>query len=82
MASEKKINEEKIDEMYLALLHLTTYKDGGIARAWKGIDWDVSDRMFEKGWIYDPKGKAKSLALTEEGEKLSKELFWKIFGDE
>jgi len=32
-------DEKKIDEMVLALLYLTTYKDGPCMRAWKGQDW-------------------------------------------
>jgi hypothetical protein len=27
------------------------------------------DRLFEKGYILDPRGKAKSVVLTEEGER-------------
>lgn len=37
-------------------------------------------RLYEKGCISNPKGKAKSVVITEEGEKLSKELFAKHFG--
>ena len=35
--------------------------------------------MFEKGWISDPKGKAESVWLTDEGARLSEELFQKYF---
>lgn len=38
------------------------------------------NRLHEKGYISDPKGKARSVVLTEEGEKLSKELFSRFFG--
>lgn len=48
-------------------------------RAWKGLTWEITDRMFEKGWISDPKGKAKSVLLTDEGGRLSEELFQKHF---
>jgi hypothetical protein len=34
---------------------------------------------YAKGFISDPKSKAKSVELSEEGEKLSKELFAKHF---
>jgi hypothetical protein len=27
------------------------------------------DRLFEKGWIHNSKGKAKSVVITEEGGK-------------
>jgi hypothetical protein len=31
-------NEDKVDEMVLALLSLTMFSDGGDLRAWKGHD--------------------------------------------
>ena len=73
-------NEEKVDEMALALLYLTSFEDHGIKRAWKGIDWEVSDRLFQKGYIHNPKSKAKSVVFTEEGYKLCQQLFEKHFG--
>jgi hypothetical protein len=36
------------------------------------------DRLFSKGYISDPKSKAKSIVMSEDGEKLSKELFTKF----
>jgi hypothetical protein len=69
-------DKDKVDEMVLALLFLTLHGDG---RAWKGQDWDAMDRLFKKGMIFDPVGKAKSVLLTEEGEKRSEELFRKYF---
>jgi len=74
------MNEEKVDEVVLALLYLNFHGDHGAVRAWKSFDWDAMDRLYEKGWISDPKGKAKSVLVTEEGQKLAKELFEKYFG--
>ena len=73
------INEQKVDEMSLALLYLTTFKDKFGFRAWKSHSWDVLDRLYEKGFIEDPASKAKSVALTDEGVKRSKLLFEKHF---
>jgi len=73
-------NAEKVDEISLALLYLTSFEDHGITRVWKGIDWDVSNRLHEKGFILDPKNKNKSVVFTEDGYKLCKELFRKHFG--
>jgi hypothetical protein len=70
---------EKVDEMTLALLWLTSFKEAGIKRAWKGHDWETMDRLCSKGYISDPKSKAKSVVMSEDGEKLSKELFTKYF---
>ncbi len=49
------------------------------ARAWKGQDWDVMERLFEKGFVGNPKNKNKSVALTREGVARSRELFQKLF---
>ena len=38
--------------------------------------------LYEKGYISNPATKAKSVALTEEGAKLSEELFEKFFAKE
>ena len=77
MANE--IDTNKIDEAALALLFLSMHSDGGQARTWKGIDWEVMNRLYEKGYILDPKNKAKSVVVTKEGEEKSEELFTKLF---
>ena len=79
MKTDSDIDTNKIDEAALALLFLTMHTDGGTLRAWKGIDWEVMNRLYEKGYICDPKGKAKSVVITDEGEKISEELFNKLF---
>jgi hypothetical protein len=74
-------DKDKAAEMALALLYLTSWKEkGGGVRAWKSLSWDITDHLFEKGYISDPKGKAKSVWLTDEGARLSEELFRKYFG--
>ena len=74
-------DRDKVDEMVLALLWMTTFdQDQYGARAWKGQDWDAMERLHAKGYISDPKSKAKSVVLTEEGERLSRELFERHFG--
>ena len=75
-----KFDENKVDEITLALLFLTSFKDEfGGTKAWKGFDWDTLNSLYAKGYIDNPKGKAKSLVLSEEGAKLSEELFKKYF---
>jgi len=44
-----KYDEEKVNEVVLALLYLTSFTQRGITRAWKGQDWDVLNRLHEKG---------------------------------
>ncbi len=75
-----KYDEDKVDEATLALLWLVMEKDEYGSRAWKSFDWDTMNRLHDKGFISDPKSKAKSVAVTDEGEKLAEELFGKMFG--
>ncbi len=73
-------DKDKVDDMTLALLRLAMFADRYGLRAWKGFDWDTLDRLCEKGYISNPKGKAKSVAVTEEGAKRAEELFQRHFG--
>ena len=70
-------DREKVDEVVLALMSLTLH-DG--SRTWKGFDWETLDRLYEKGWIDNPRSKAKSVQLTEEGLARATELFEHYFG--
>jgi hypothetical protein len=56
-------DKDKVDEMVLALLYLTTFQQQSGLRAWKALDWDVLDRLHQKGYISDPKSKAKSVVM-------------------
>ncbi|MEK6698114.1 MAG: DUF6429 family protein [Nitrospirota bacterium] len=71
--------QDKVDEMTLALLYLVMEKSKEGTRAWKGFDRDTMDRLHEKGYISDPKSKAKSVALSDEGARPAEELFKKHF---
>jgi hypothetical protein len=73
-------DKDKVDEMVLALLSLTMFEDRSGVRAWKGHDWDAMDRLHEKGYISDPKSKAKSVMVSVKGVKRSRKLFEKNFG--
>jgi hypothetical protein len=73
------IDNDKVDQAVLALLHLTSFTEMGVTRAWKGHDWDALNRLHEKGLISDPRSKAKSVILTDGGIKQSLELFDKLF---
>jgi hypothetical protein len=58
------LDTDKLDRAALAILSLTLH-DGN--RVWKGIDWGITDRLHERGFIHDPVGRAKSLVLTDKG---------------
>jgi len=72
-------DQSKVDEMTLALMYLTSFTEHGVTRSWKGYDWDAMARLHVAGFLSDPVGKAKSVVLTEEGEKRSRELFERYF---
>ena len=62
------LDNDKIDEAVLALLLLGRHDD---VRAWKGFDWNALSRLHEKGYISDPRGKAKSVVLKKVSSKPS-----------
>ncbi len=72
-------NEAAIDEAVLALLWLGAFDDHGQARAWKTFDWDAMDRLHGRDLISEPKSKAKSVLLTEEGKRRARDAFRKRF---
>ena len=74
------LDEQKLEECALAILSLTLHDSGQGPRAWKGLDWDLMDRLHENGWIADPKGKAKSVAFTEEGVERAEVFLRSHFG--
>jgi hypothetical protein len=71
----EELNSEKLAEAALAILSLTLHE----GRVWKGLDWDLMDLLFQKGWISDPKSKARSVVLTDQGERLASEFLIKYF---
>jgi len=75
-------DRDKVDEMVLALLYLTSSRSEFGVRAWKGLDVNVLDRMYRKGWISDPQEKKPTMSLSEEGARLSEEVFRRTFGRE
>jgi hypothetical protein len=70
------LNTDRIDAAVLALLLLGLH-DG--CRVWKTFDWDAMNRLHEKGFISDPVSKAKSVVLTEQGQREAERLFRTMF---
>ncbi len=74
---------DKVDEAVLALLWMNAFAekvgDQKVWRAWKGVPWEATDRLYEKGLISDPKSKAKSVVLTEEGRRAAEDAFRRLF---
>lgn len=57
-------------------------QDGFGWRAWKSFPWEATDGLHGRGLIGDPKSKAKSVTLTDEGAQLAKQGFMQMFGVE
>ena len=74
-------DEDKVDEVALAMLWLTAFQEKKDLpwRAWKGMAWEVIDRLEARGWVYNSRT-AKSLVFTDEGLKQCRDLFKKHFG--
>jgi hypothetical protein len=70
------IKTDRIDDCVLALLLLGRH-DG--QRVWKTFDWAAMERLYEKGLISDPVGRAKSVALTDDGLEKAERLFRDLF---
>jgi Domain of unknown function (DUF6429) len=70
------LDNDKVDRAVLAMLYLGLHD---VARAWKGFDWEAMNRLHEKGFISDPRGKAKSVAFTEEGLIEARRLLQELF---
>ena len=70
-------DQDKIDELVLALLGALEFDNW---RAWKRLDFAAMDRLFDKGFISQPRGRAESVHLTEEGLRRGKLLASRYFG--
>lgn len=51
-------NRDRAAELVLALMQLTLHEG---VRTWKSYDWEVMNDLFERGYITDPRSKAKSV---------------------
>jgi uncharacterized protein DUF6429 len=72
------IDGDKLEQEVLALFQMNLSDDSG-RRVWKSLPWSVMDALHQKGYISDPATKNKSVWLSEEGARLSKELFERLF---
>ena len=77
---EMEYDQEKVDDMVLALLYLGMFSERSVRRAWKSFDWAALDRLHKKGYISNPKSVAKSVVVNDSGAKLAESLFKQYFG--
>jgi hypothetical protein len=71
---------DKLEQVVLALLHMNSFKERDGRRAWEKPSLGDLGLTAREGYISDPATKNKSVWLTDEGAKLSEELFEKLFG--
>ncbi len=77
--------DEKIEELTLLLMYLTSWEEKGFVRdengetkegkvrtCWKGYSFDVINKLTDENYLYFSKG--KSITLTPEGEELARKL--------
>ena len=50
-----------------------------LSRTWKTFDWEAMNRLYEKGLISNPVGKAKSVELTDLDMVEPRRLFADLF---
>jgi hypothetical protein len=72
------VDREKLDQTVLALFQMNLSDDSG-RRAWKSLPWSALDSLHQGGYISDPATKTKSIVLSDEGARLSEQLFEKFF---
>lgn len=80
VSQEGNYDLDKIDEAVLAILYMSAFEENGITRAWKGINWDSTNRLFEHGYISYPRTPSKSVIFTQEGVARAREAADRLFG--
>ena len=75
MTDSDELDNDRIDEMALALLYLTLHDRD---RAWKELDWDTLDRLHSRGLIENPRNKNKSVVFSVEGLAEAERLFKQV----
>jgi hypothetical protein len=73
------LDPDKIDRAVLALMYLGLHHGN---RAWKGFDWEAMGRLRDKGFLLEPRGKAKSVVFTDEGLVAARRLLSELFSSE
>ena len=76
--------EEKIKELSLLLLYLTSWKEndlpGEMRRSWKGYPFDILNELTDEDLLRGST-RSKSVYLTEDGIKKAEELMKKYLGE-
>nr|WP_314526362.1 DUF6429 family protein [uncultured Pseudomonas sp.] len=70
-------DEKLIEDTVLALLAAFSSDDGN---TWKGFDFEIMNRLHERGFISNPVNKNKSIWLTAEGLERGRQVASRLFG--
>lgn len=77
---EKEELKEKVKELTLMLLHLTSWEENEFGmqyrKSWKGYDFGILNELTEEDFIRGGH-RSKSVMITDEGIKKAKELLEK-----
>lgn len=79
---DKTSPEKAVKELTMLLIYLTRFNERGrfesdMDMAWKGYDFDIINKLDEEDYIRQGSRRSKSVAITTEGIKLSRELLAK-----
>ncbi len=78
---EQNTGNEFMENLALALIYLSSWKEGEAGtderRAWKGYDFNILDKLKEKGFV-NFSNSAKSLYVTVDGVRKAEEAVEKF----
>ena len=82
--TDKTNSEKAAKELTILLMYLTRFNEqsrfeSNLDMAWKGYDFDIINELDKEGYIRQGSHRAKSVAITDEGMKLSRELLTKYY---
>lgn len=71
--------EEAMKELTMVLMYLSRFSEdnrfsSSLDTSWKGYDFGIINKLDEEGYIMQGGYRSKSVALTEEGIKLARNL--------
>jgi Mn-dependent DtxR family transcriptional regulator len=80
--TDKTSPEKAAKELTILLMYLTRFNEqsrfeSDLDMAWKGYDFDIINELDKEGYIRQGSYRSKSVEITDEGMKLSKELLTK-----
>ena len=86
-STEPAFTPTDIEDLALLLIYLSAWKEKAydydedkeveVLRAWKGYDFTVLDKLAEKGFLLDRRGR-KSVTITKEGIERAHRIAAKI----